>query len=161
MEHVTVITIPTEGHPIREVAYEKRDDALVLRVMTDNAPVDASEVSIGGVETSPRVMVPLQLFGRALARARSHHEIRSIWTFLSREDFKKTGSAPDPAIIAHLLLMMVRHTRSQPVTILLYETDAGVCVAHRGVKTAKVQPGPFPNFSEAEKITRDALKQNN
>ena len=160
MEHVTTITIPSEGHPIRGVAYEKRDDALVLRVTTENSPIDASEVSIAGPETGARAAVSLQLFGRALARARSHHEARSIWTFLSKEDFKKTGSAPDPATIAHLLSMVTRHTRSQPVTILLYETDAGVYVAERGAKTGRIRSGPFTNFSEAEKITRDALKQN-
>ena len=117
-----------------------------------------------------------QMIGRALARTTFEEELKTSWTFLTRQDFLKTGFGATK----DNLLFILRKVRSQispaDCSVICYENEngAGSLIFHEdenvlknlslGLGASMESPyffaSGFKNFSEAETKIRQLLKQN-
>ncbi len=116
-----------------------------------------------------------QILGRALARTTAEEELKTSWTFLTKNDFQKTGFAPSK----ENALLILRKARSNiiptPCSVLCYENGEEVeaLVYHEdknvlgslALVLGAIPQSPyffasgFKNFSEAETKIRNLLKE--
>lgn len=95
----------------------------------------------------------LQLWGRSLLRTRLNQEQQTLWMALTREDFVKTGAAPDEG-----LPFVLQHTEEHfltPKTLALLWQHPEKGEVRVVVRTKQAVPhqkefGPFASFREAE-----------
>lgn len=119
-----------------------------------------------------------QLIGRALARTRIHENLLSSWTFLSKEDLKKTGfKGNNPRFFYQIFLKIKEFLPPQPLSFVFWQKENGIYLLTTTAHESKDDliflgeklsgnfygkffvSGPFKNFSEAEIKTREALKE--
>lgn len=124
-----------------------------------------------------------QILGRAMSRTRTNEENKTSWTFLSKEDFEKTGNTqPDTFLILQIAQKLRALMPAQPTMIMSWQSEGGVEVMIKTFDDSKEARekilslaqkaacplqndffvmGPFKNFSEAETQTQKMLKEEN
>jgi hypothetical protein len=106
-----------------------------------------------------------QLMGRAMARTRINPAFKSYWTFLTKEDFEKTGiEKPDIKFLSQILRETFKLSPKQPLSVLLWQTTTEVLslvAKNSDINEEKKfkQFGPYKNFSEAEINIQKNLKE--
>ncbi|MEW5907877.1 MAG: hypothetical protein AB1643_01710 [Patescibacteria group bacterium] len=119
-----------------------------------------------------------QLLGRSLARTRINQNLSSAWTFLSKEDFEKTGFDNQDFKLLYKILLKIRDfLPSQSFYFLLWQkNDEVFSLATSEYNTIEILVslaenlncdfygrffvcGPFKNFSESELKLRELLKE--
>lgn len=123
----------------------------------------------------------LQILGRALTRTRIKDETKTSWTFLSKEDFEKSGELnPDASTIIQITQRLRSLSPAQPTMIILWQDGDGIQVMIKNFDDTKESRdkmlllsekaacplqndffvmGPFKSFSEAELQTQKMLKE--
>lgn len=148
--HRTSIRIPKDRLKIKEINYEDEDDFFVINIDYH----DLFEIIKTGQSLSFS-----QILGRALARTRINEPLKSIWTFISKEDLEKTDNKnADDALFFQIIRNIKNLIPSPPIAIILWQKkDAvfGAMLKDDEIKTS----GPFKNFTEAEIIIQKALKE--
>ena len=120
-----------------------------------------------------------QLLGRALARTRHDKNLHSVWVFISESDLQKTGYEQAGEIVFQSVLKKIQEiVPKESFYIVLFQKDNAVralsSINHENLDnnisnylTEKLGgthsngfsfSGPYPNFSEAELILSQALK---
>ena len=110
----------------------------------------------------------MHLFGRALARTRINNDLQSSWTFISREDLKKTDNIEAGSQVFYKILKKYKETTSSPsLSVLIWQGKEKIWSIITEEKPQKhlfslaqkfganmengfFITGPFNNFSEAE-----------
>jgi hypothetical protein len=166
----SLIRLPKNRYKVKEISYDDNGDSLVINIDYDDL-LDAEE----GEEEKMRFA---QLFGRALARTRINEELSSSWTFLSAEDFEKTGSQYSDRNIFYKISQKLNDlVPTRMFSFVFWQEESGVfCLAasekESGEKLALLAEktgsdlnngyfvaGPFENFSGAEIKIKQVLKE--
>jgi hypothetical protein len=107
-----------------------------------------------------------QLLGRALARTRTDNSLKSNWTFISRDDFEKTGiDNADLPLLNKLISRISEIVPEQPLFIVLWEDKNkkvwGLLDYKEALFKKEIEKitGPYKSFSEAELELRKNLKE--
>ena len=116
-----------------------------------------------------------QILGRALARTTSEEILKTSWTFLTKNDFEKTGVSASKENLLFLLRKVRSNIMPYPSSIICYESGDEVrsLIYHENKNTLaslamalSAEPeslyffaSGFKNFSEAETRIRQLLKQ--
>ena len=118
-----------------------------------------------------------KLLGRALARSQTNESLKSVWTFISEQDLKKTESVPSVALFGKVLKKIKMFLEHQPVFVIVWQCQKEVramvnIIDKKDNETAEkirlslsatkeegnLISGPYKNFSEAELKIQNALK---
>jgi hypothetical protein len=101
-----------------------------------------------------------QILGRALARTRFSESPQSNWTFISKNDFEKTGvSDIDISLVRRISEEIKEIVPPQPTFIILWENGENMVqalITRDG--NGEKQAGPYKNFTEAEMKIKQMLK---
>ncbi len=165
----SAIRIPKDRYKIKEVSYDDGDDFFTINI-------DYRDLT--DIEEEDKKMNFAQLFGRALARTRVNDDLSSSWTFISEEDFEKTGSQSfDRNIFHKISRKMDDFIPPRMFSFVFWQEENGVyCMATSDEESKKnlvllaektgadltgeyFVAGPFENFSSAEIKIKQALKE--
>jgi hypothetical protein len=122
-----------------------------------------------------------QILGRALARTRINENLKSLWTFIPKQDLEKTGCSSNSLLFFYKIGQKIKGLMpKQEHSLVFWQDDGGVNGMvffnddsdENGEKinflleklNGKLQgnfisAGPFANFSEAEIKFQQALKE--
>lgn len=118
-----------------------------------------------------------KLLGRALARSQTNESLKSVWTFLSEQDFEKTGVVPNASVFNKIIKKIKSFVEDRPVFVAIwqYRNEVWAIIKisdkNNGEMAEKLElsllaekengdliSGPYKNFSEAEIKIQSALK---
>lgn len=118
-----------------------------------------------------------KLLGRALARSQTNESLESVWTFLSEQDFEKTGIIPSASVFNKIIKKIKNFVEDRPVFVAVWqyknEVWAIISVSNKNNvniaeelelsllaenENGNLISGPYKNFSEAEIKIQNALK---
>jgi hypothetical protein len=121
-----------------------------------------------------------QILGRAMARTRNNKNLKSYWTFLTKEDFEKTGvNGTDVDIPVRIIRETFKLSPGQPISVILWQRNDSVwcltaknsgleaeeifkkieAVSGKQSKNGLIALGPYKNFSLAEVDVQKNLKE--
>ncbi len=143
----------------------------------------ADKKTVSAVLEKAKATPLTQLLGRAMARTRTDEDGKISWTFLSQEDFEKSGGLEQNT---ETLLQVMQKVRSlmpaQPTMIMTWQDVGGIEVMIKNFDDSEQSRqkmfslaqraacpmqndffvmGPFKNFTEAETQTQKMLKEEN
>jgi hypothetical protein len=120
-----------------------------------------------------------QILGRALARARINKSLKSVWTFISFEDLKKTKNEDAKLPLFYKIIKKIQQSMPpQFLCVLLWQDSENVwglimslkkereileklsgALGPTTIKNNFIVVGPYKNFSEAELRIQHSLKE--
>ena len=153
----------------------QRQNGAVFALANTFLGAGADQKTIREIMLADKKIGLAQILGRALARTTSEENLKTSWTFLTKNDFDKTGLEPSKDNVL-FLLRKVRSNIVPPLSsIVCYEDSGGVrsLIYHENknvlANMASALGGApessyflasgFKNFSEAENRIRQLLKQ--
>ena len=103
--------------------------------------------------------VSANLLGRLIVRSRPDPDGDALWSFVTREDFEKTGASPD--VLPELVDKLASHAEI-PKTVLVFwqygeEVETNGFLWSRGKPPVRLAPSA--NFIEAEVSARKLLRE--
>jgi hypothetical protein len=150
----------------------------VLRFGSDLLSLGAAKEEIKSVLNEEKTLSFSRLLGRALARTHSDEKLHASWTFVSKDDLKKTeNSNLSPSFFYGIIRNLRELIPFQPLSLLFWRDEERVFAMAAADEEQELIPlsaalgiklqskyfvtGPYDNFSEAELNFRKALQETN
>lgn len=164
--HQASIRIPKKRFKVKEIDYDEEADDFIINInYHDDLEIIKTNHSLSFI----------QLFGRALARTRISDPLKSIWTFVTKEDLEKTkNQKSQPALFYQIIRNIKNLLPNHEIAIILWQKDEDVYLLaiseekilqniaekmEADYKEDFLLAGPYKNFSEAEIFIQKTLKE--